>query len=80
LRRRTLPHAAPERTARARVNGQRYDAARGDLGARDQYLAAQAQERAWIWNHDAGLAARIHCCRALTGARPCQDLVNEEAA
>jgi salicylate hydroxylase len=50
-----------ERTARvqrsARVNGQRYDAARGDLGDRDQHLASQAQERAWIWNYDAGLAA-----------------------
>jgi salicylate hydroxylase len=50
-----------ERTARvqrsARVNGQRYDAGRGELGDRDQQLAAQAQERAWIWNYDAGLEA-----------------------
>src|SRR5262245_46573698 len=50
-----------ERTARvqrsARVNGARYDAARDDLGTRDQHLAAQAQERAWIWNYDAGREA-----------------------
>jgi len=50
-----------ERTARvqlsARVNGQRYDAARSNLAARDQHLAAQAQERAWIWNYDAGREA-----------------------
>ena len=50
-----------ERTARvqrsARVNGQRYDAGRGELGDRDQHLAAQAQERAWIWNYDAGFEA-----------------------
>ena len=46
-----------ERTARvqlsARVNGARYDAAGGDLGARDRQLRQQAQERAWIWNYDA---------------------------
>ena len=29
----------------------------GDLGVRDQQLAAQSQERAWIWNYDAGLEA-----------------------
>ena len=50
-----------ERTARvqrsARVNGARYDAASGDLGSRDRQLAAQSQERAWIWNYDAGLEA-----------------------
>jgi salicylate hydroxylase len=49
------------RTARvqlsARVNGARYDGASRDLGARDQQLAAQSQERAWIWNYDAGLEA-----------------------
>jgi salicylate hydroxylase len=52
-----------ERTARvqrsARVNGARYDASGSDLGARDRQLAAQQQERAWIWNYDAeGQAAR----------------------
>jgi salicylate hydroxylase len=49
------------RTARvqlsARVNGARYDGASRDLGVRDQQLAAQSQERAWIWNYDAGLEA-----------------------
>jgi salicylate hydroxylase len=46
-----------ERTAgvqrSSRVNGARYDAAGGDLGARDRALSAQHQERAWIWNYDA---------------------------
>jgi salicylate hydroxylase len=46
-----------ERSARvqrsARVNGARYDAAGSDLTARDRQLAAQTQERAWIWDHDA---------------------------
>jgi hypothetical protein len=64
------PHHAPlliyealrrERTARvqnsARVNGARYTAASGALGSRDRQLAAQSQERAWIWNYDAGLEA-----------------------
>jgi salicylate hydroxylase len=50
-----------ERTARvlrsARVNGARYDASGGDLIARDQQLAAQAHERAWIWNYDAEIEA-----------------------
>jgi salicylate hydroxylase len=50
-----------ERTARvqrsARVNGARYDASGGDLVARDRQLAAQAQERAWIWNYDAEIEA-----------------------
>jgi salicylate hydroxylase len=50
-----------ERTARvqrsARVNGARYDASGGDLGARDRQLAAQPQERAWVWNYDAEVAA-----------------------
>jgi salicylate hydroxylase len=50
-----------DRTARvqlsARINGARYDAARGELDLRDQHLGAQAQERAWIWNYDAGREA-----------------------
>jgi salicylate hydroxylase len=50
-----------ERTARvqrsARVNGARYDASSIDLSTRDQQLAAQPQERAWIWNYDAEVEA-----------------------
>jgi len=50
-----------ERTARvqrsARVNGARYDASGGDMGARDRHLAAQPQERAWMWNYDAEVEA-----------------------
>jgi len=50
-----------ERTARvqrsARVNGARYDASGSDLGARDRQLAAQPQERAWVWNYDAEIEA-----------------------
>ena len=50
-----------ERTARvqrsARVNGARYDSAGTDLNSRDRQLAAQSQERAWIWNYDAGAEA-----------------------
>jgi salicylate hydroxylase len=46
-----------ERTAgvqrASRLNGARYDAASGDLRARDRQLDAEAQERAWIWNYDA---------------------------
>jgi 2-polyprenyl-6-methoxyphenol hydroxylase-like FAD-dependent oxidoreductase len=46
-----------ERTAEvqriSRVNGARYDAAGGDLKARDEQLDVQPQERAWIWNYDA---------------------------
>jgi salicylate hydroxylase len=46
-----------ERTAgvqrTSRLNGARYDAAGGDLKARDRQLDAQSQERAWIWNYDA---------------------------
>ena len=38
---------------KSRINGARYEAASGDLGARDRQLASQAQERAWIWNYDA---------------------------
>ena len=52
-----------QRTARvqtsARINGARYDAASSDLAARDRQLAAQSQERAWIWNYDAGMEAAI---------------------
>ena len=50
-----------ERTARvqrsARVNGARYDSAGTDLNSRDRQLAAQSQERSWIWNYDAGAEA-----------------------
>jgi salicylate hydroxylase len=50
-----------ERTVRiqrsARINGVRYSASDGDLVARDRQLAAQAQERAWIWNYDAEIEA-----------------------
>jgi salicylate hydroxylase len=46
-----------ERTAgvqrMSRVSGARYDAASGDLQARDRRLDAQRQERAWVWNYDA---------------------------
>jgi salicylate hydroxylase len=46
-----------ERTAgvqrMSRFNGALYESAGGDLGARDDQLAAQAQRRAWIWNYDA---------------------------
>jgi salicylate hydroxylase len=46
-----------ERTASvqrmSRFNGALYEAAKGDLGARDGQLATQAQQRAWIWNYDA---------------------------
>ena len=38
---------------KSRLNGARYEAAGGDLGARDRQLATQPQERAWIWNYDA---------------------------
>ena len=45
-----------EHTARvqrlARVNGARYDSAVEDLQERDARLAAQRQERAWIWAAD----------------------------
>ena len=39
------------------VNGARYDSASGDLATRDRQLAAQPQERAWIWNYDAEVEA-----------------------
>jgi salicylate hydroxylase len=46
-----------ERTAgvqrMSRFNGALYEAASGDLSARDGQLAAQPQQRAWIWNYDA---------------------------
>jgi len=41
----------------SRLNGARYEAASGDLAARDRQLDTQAEERAWIWNHDAAAAA-----------------------
>jgi salicylate hydroxylase len=54
----TLRRARTARVQRsARVNGARYDGASRDLGVRDQQLAAQSQERAWIWDYDAGLEA-----------------------
>ena len=37
----------------SRFNGALYEAAKGDLDARDQQLAAQRQSRAYIWNFDA---------------------------
>jgi salicylate hydroxylase len=46
-----------ERTAgvqrMSRFNGALYEAASGNLSARDGQLAAQSQHRAWIWNYDA---------------------------
>jgi salicylate hydroxylase len=46
-----------ERTAgvqrMSRFNGALYEAARGDLIARDALLAAVPQTRSWIWNYDA---------------------------
>jgi 2-polyprenyl-6-methoxyphenol hydroxylase-like FAD-dependent oxidoreductase len=57
-----------ERCARiqreARVNGARYDASETDLADRNRQLAAMAQERAWIWNHDAEAEA-LKAARAL---------------
>jgi salicylate hydroxylase len=50
-----------KRTARlqrsSRVNGTRYDATGGNLRIRDRELAAQPQERAWIWTYDAKAGA-----------------------
>jgi salicylate hydroxylase len=40
----------------SRVNGARYDAER-HLADRDRMLAAQVQERAWIWDYDAEFEA-----------------------
>jgi salicylate hydroxylase len=46
-----------ERTAgvqrMSRFNGTLYEAASGNLSARDGQLATQPQQRAWIWNYDA---------------------------
>ena len=46
-----------ERTAgvqrMSRFNGALYEAASGNLSARDGQLAAQPQQRAWIWSYDA---------------------------
>src|SRR5262245_29706003 len=46
-----------ERTAgvqrMSRFNGALYEAVSGDLSARDGQLAAQPQQRAWIWSYDA---------------------------
>jgi len=46
-----------ERTAcvqrRSRLNGARYYASGSGVRARDQALAGQVQERAWIWDYDA---------------------------
>ena len=60
-----------ERTAgvqrMSRLNGARYDAATGDLKARDRQLNAQAQERAWIWDYDA--EAEASAAAAWLGAR-----------
>lgn len=38
---------------KSRLNGARYEASSGDLRVRDRELDRQAEERAWIWNHDA---------------------------
>ena len=50
-----------ERTARvqriARLSGARFDASDSDLRRRDQELADQARERAWIWDYDAAAEA-----------------------
>jgi 2-polyprenyl-6-methoxyphenol hydroxylase-like FAD-dependent oxidoreductase len=55
-----------ERTAgvqrMSRFNGALYEAARGDLRARDAQLADVPQTRGWIWNHDVE-------AEALTAAR-----------
>jgi salicylate hydroxylase len=55
-----------ERTARvqrmARSNGALYESAAhspADLAERDRRLSHQALDRAWIWDHDAGLAAQV---------------------
>jgi salicylate hydroxylase len=50
-----------ERTAgvqrMSRFNGALYEAASGNLSARDGQLAAQPQQRAWIWNYDVATEA-----------------------
>jgi salicylate hydroxylase len=54
---RTYETLRRERCARvqrsSRVNGARYDAKGHELSGRDQMLAAQVEERAWVWDHDA---------------------------
>ena len=37
----------------SRFNGSLYEAAKGDLDARDKLLATQRQSRAYIWTFDA---------------------------
>ena len=58
-----------ERTAgvqrSSRVNGARYGASGNDLSTRDRQLAAQPQERAWIWNYDAEAEAEAAIIGAL---------------
>jgi salicylate hydroxylase len=49
----------------SRVNGARFDAKEHELAERDQMLAAQVEERAWVWNYDAELEAE----RALAQTR-----------
>jgi salicylate hydroxylase len=50
-----------ERTAgvqrMSRFNGALYEASSGNLSARDGQLAAQPQQRAWIWNYDVATEA-----------------------
>jgi salicylate hydroxylase len=41
----------------ARANGVRYDSLTSDLAPRDQQLATQARDRAWMWNSDPEAAA-----------------------
>jgi len=68
-----------ERTARmqrlSRLNGARYEAARGDLEVRDCQLDAQARERAWIWDYDAEAEASVAATQCFPGAeRSCEIL------
>jgi hypothetical protein len=48
----------------SRFNGALYEAARGDLRARDAQLADVPQTRGWIWNYDAEAEA-LAAARAL---------------
>src|SRR5262245_6159722 len=52
-----------ERTAgvqrMSRFNGALYEADSGDMSARDGQLAAQPEQRAWIWNYDAQAEASV---------------------
>jgi hypothetical protein len=43
----------------SRFNGTLYEAASGDLRARDGQLAAIAEARGWIWNYDAEAEASL---------------------